>query len=126
MFNHLSIGTQDLAKAIEFYDEVLSVFAIERSYLGSASAAYGQSYQFWVTLPIDGSATAANGSHVAFNADSKQAVDDFYRIAISKGALCEGPPGDRSQYDANYYAAFVRDLDGHKIEAGYWPQDSKD
>ncbi|MGF1779832.1 VOC family protein, partial [Vibrio nomapromontoriensis] len=58
-----------------------------------------------------------NGTHIAFNACNQEAVDNFYAIAVKLGAICEGKPGLRPEYGESYYAAFVRDLDGNKIEA---------
>ena len=61
-----------------------------------------------------------NGTHVAFIAPDKQAVDAFHTAALAAGAVCDGPPGPRPQYGAPYYGCFVRDLDGHKVEAAFW------
>jgi catechol 2,3-dioxygenase-like lactoylglutathione lyase family enzyme len=57
------------------------------------------------------------GFHVAFEAPSRQAVDEFYRAALEHGGSGNGAPGLRLQYGPNYYAAFVRDPDGYRIEA---------
>ena len=58
-----------------------------------------------------------NGVHVAFQAPDRETVRRFHKTAIENGGADEGPPGIRNQYKANYYGAFVRDLDGNKIEA---------
>jgi predicted lactoylglutathione lyase len=55
--------------------------------------------------------------HIAFEAATRQQVDAFYRAALEAGGKDNGPPGVRPQYNANYYAAFVLDPDGHNIEA---------
>ncbi|EHA1206468.1 VOC family protein [Vibrio alginolyticus] len=62
-------------------------------------------------------ANPSNGAHIAFNAPSKESVDLFYTTALELGGTCEGKPGLRPEYGESYYAAFVRDLDGNKIEA---------
>ncbi|GAB4459313.1 MAG: hypothetical protein OHK0037_04460 [Elainellaceae cyanobacterium] len=59
----------------------------------------------------------ASGFHLALQAESRQAVDEFYQVAIAHGATNDGPPGLRSHYHPNYYAAFVKDPDGYRIEA---------
>jgi predicted lactoylglutathione lyase len=80
---------------------------------------FGRYYPlFWIGLPHDGKpATPGNGVHVALNAASTQQVDEFHRVALENGAVCDGKPGPRPQYHAGYYGAFVRDKDGNKIEA---------
>lgn len=75
-------------------------------------------------VPIDGSPAAdSNGAHFCFIASSKEAVDAFYSAALEAGATGDGEPGLRPDYGADYYGAFVRDLDGHKIEAAIIPQE---
>jgi predicted lactoylglutathione lyase len=61
-----------------------------------------------------------NGTHVGFIAPTREAVHSFYEAAIAVGATDDGPPGPRPDYGEPYYGCFVRDLDGHKIEASYW------
>jgi predicted lactoylglutathione lyase len=73
---------------------------------------------FSLETPIDGlPATAGNGVHIAFQAPDRETVRRFYDTAIANGGADEGAPGIREKYNANYYGAFVRDLDGNKIEA---------
>lgn len=67
--------------------------------------------------PARGNANGCNGSHLCFKAPSPEAVDAFYKAAIENGASDGGAPGLRPHYSANYYAAFVFDPDGHKLEA---------
>jgi catechol 2,3-dioxygenase-like lactoylglutathione lyase family enzyme len=77
--------------------------------------------EFWVQTPIDGkSAQVGNGTHFGFFASDKASVDAFYRAALEGGARGDGPPGPRQEYGAPYYGCFVRDPDGHKIEAAFW------
>jgi len=87
--------------------------------------AYGKQLpEFWINTPIDGQpATVGNGTHVGFIAPSKEAVHAFYEAALAAGAQDEGPPGPRPDYGEPYYGCFVRDPDGHKIEATYWDMD---
>ncbi|MDA0130704.1 VOC family protein [Vibrio sp. MarTm2] len=118
ILNHVSVGTSDVARAVKFYDSVLSTLFIKRAhYIENIAAAYGENFEFWVGNPCEGKATSSNGSHIAFNAPSKESVEQFYSTAIELGGTCEGKPGFRPEYGENYYAAFIRDLDGNKIEA---------
>ena len=122
ILSHLSIGTNDYERATKFYDAVLAALGCRRIMEHAGAMAYGKAYpEFWVQAPSDGkAATVGNGFHVAFMADSKQMVDDFYRAAVAAGASDDGAPGPRPDYGAPYYGCFVRDPDGHKIEATFW------
>lgn len=118
ILNHVSVGTQNVISAVEFYDAVLATLSIQRAhYIDGVAAAYGETFEFWVGCPCEEKASIGNGSHIAFNAPSKEAVDQFYLVALEQGGTCEGKPGTRPEYGDTYYAAFVRDLDGNKIEA---------
>ncbi|MEL6383124.1 MAG: hypothetical protein AAFQ89_11880 [Cyanobacteria bacterium J06626_18] len=61
-----------------------------------------------------------NGTHVGFLVISKQAVHDCYQVALAAGGISEGKPGPRPYYGEPYYGCFIRDLDGHKLEASFW------
>ena len=118
ILNHVSIGTSNIVQAIRFYDLVLSTLSIQRShYIENVAAAYGEKFEFWIQFPFKGKASMGNGSHIAFNAPNRESVDKFHQTALEHGGVCEGEPGLRPEYDENYYAAFIRDLDGNKIEA---------
>lgn len=120
--SHVSIGTNDFARAVGFYDRVLPTLGCKRIMQHPSAAAYGNVYpEFWVQAPIDGHpASVGNGTHIGFLAATKQAVHDFYEAALEAGAKDDGAPGPRPLYGEPYYGCFVRDLDGHKIEAAYW------
>ncbi|WP_418642174.1 VOC family protein [Vibrio chaetopteri] len=118
ILNHVSVGVKNIESAVNFYDAVLETLSINRTHLiEGVAAAYGTNFEFWVGLPSEGHASNGNGTHIAFNACNREAVDNFYAIAVKLGAICEGKPGFRPEYGESYYAAFVRDLDGNKIEA---------
>ena len=119
MLGHVSLGTNDPARAAAFYDAVLAVLGMRKLYEDDRSIYYGASMSiFGVEKPADGKpASVGNGVHVAFAAGSRGQVDEFYRVALAHGGSDAGAPGLRPEYDANYYAAFVRDPDGNKIEA---------
>lgn len=122
ILSHVSIGTNDFDRAVAFYDAVLAALGIGRVMEHPGAVAYGKEYpEFWVQVPIDGRpAIVGNGSHIGFLAASRVAVDAFHAAALKAGATDEGAPGPRPDYGAPYYGCFVRDLDGHKIEASFW------
>ncbi|MCF6321771.1 MAG: VOC family protein [Rhizobiaceae bacterium] len=125
ILSHASVGTNDFEAALQFYDAVMAAIGAKRLLDFSGSAAYGREFpEFWVQVPHDGeAATVANGVHFGFHVETRKEVDDFWRAAISAGAKPDGEPGARPLYGEAYYGCFVRDLDGHKIEATFW--DSK-
>jgi catechol 2,3-dioxygenase-like lactoylglutathione lyase family enzyme len=122
LISHFSIGTNEFDRACAFYDAVLAVLGCRRIMEHPGAVAWGRAFpEFWVQTPVDGQrATAGNGTHVAFLAEGKDQVHAFYDAAIEAGAAPDGPPDPRPHYGAPYYGCFVRDLDGHKIEASSW------
>ncbi|MDO7842939.1 VOC family protein [Sphingomonas immobilis] len=119
MLHHVSLGTTDLARARAFYDPVMAELGLRRTLDVDNAVGYGAGITvFSLNLPADGEqATAGNGTHIAFEVERRAAVDRFFAMALANGAEGDGAPGLRPEYDANYYAAFVRDPDGNKIEA---------
>jgi catechol 2,3-dioxygenase-like lactoylglutathione lyase family enzyme len=121
MFNHVSVGTRDLARATRFYDATLGALGYRRTLSEDFGCAWGVAWpEFWVTTPAEGEATAGNGVHVALIAPSRAAVDAFHAAALAEGGSDAGAPGERD-YTPDYYAAFVRDPDGNKLEAVHLP-----
>lgn len=119
MIDHISVGTNDLERSRAFYDAVLIELGIRLLSSSDRSADYGvSSILFSVETPVDGeAASSGNGTHIAFSAGDREIVDGFYRAALANGGRDGGAPGVRPNYDAHYYAAFVFDPDGNKIEA---------
>lgn len=124
MFSYVSLGTRDLARAMRFYDAVLAPLGharIEDCDPDDRSAAWGTDDpgpHLWVTQPFDGRpASAGNGTMVSFLAETCAAVDAFHAAALAQGGSDEGAPGQRPQYGAHFYAAYVRDPDGNKLNA---------
>lgn len=122
IISHVSLGTNDFERAVAFYDAALTALDCKRLVKHPGVAAYGKLYpEFWVQTPIDNApAGIGNGTHVSFIATSKSAVHAFHEAALAAGAMDEGQPGQRREYGEPYYGCFVRDPDGHKIEATYW------
>lgn len=124
MFSYVSLGTTDLARAVAFYDAVLAPLGQRRIADGDpkrTSATWGlddPGPHLWVTLPFDGApASAGNGTMVSFLADTRAAVDAFHAAALAHGGRDEGAPGLRPQYGPQFYAGYVRDPDGNKLNA---------
>jgi catechol 2,3-dioxygenase-like lactoylglutathione lyase family enzyme len=124
MFSYVSLGTRDLARAMQFYDAVMAPLGhsrVEDYSPDDGSAAWGlddPGPHLWVTQPFDGGpATPGNGTMVSFLAPDRTAVDAFHAAALAHGGTDEGAPGLRPQYGAHFYAAYVRDPDGNKLNA---------
>jgi catechol 2,3-dioxygenase-like lactoylglutathione lyase family enzyme len=117
--SHVSLGTNDYPRAKAFYDAVLLTLQIPCMMEFDGGAGYGRAFpEFWIGSPHDGGrASAGNGAHISFLANSIDEVNAFHAKALELGGQDDGAPGYRPQYTPNYYAAFVRDLDGNKIEA---------
>ncbi|MCA9636734.1 MAG: VOC family protein [Myxococcales bacterium] len=122
VFDHVSIGVADLARAGDFYDACLAPLGLVRLWSAPRAIGYGpEGYAAEAPFAlVEGGAEARSpgrGAHFAFVAPSRGAVDRFHAAAVERGGVDDGPPGIREHYDAGYYAAFVVDPDGHRIEA---------
>ena len=120
ILDFVMVGSDDHEKSGDFYDAVLEPLKLKRvlkteKYIGYAHSSDLEKVQFYVTHPVNGEpATFGNGTQITLLADTKEVVEKFYEVAISKGATDEGAPGVRK--DGNYYA-YIRDLEGNKIAA---------
>jgi catechol 2,3-dioxygenase-like lactoylglutathione lyase family enzyme len=121
MIDHLSIGTSDLQRSREFYDAVLTTLGYRRVNDLPTSCGYGPDRNhddFYIVHTGAGQALAPPAAaHVAFVAPDRAAVVAFHQAALAAGAVDDGAPGLRPQYHASYFAAYVLDLDGNRIEA---------
>jgi len=126
IISHISIGTNNFERAVAFYDAVMPTLGCKQIMKHPGAVAYGKDFpEFWVQTPIDGEpATVGNGSHVGFIAGTKESVNEFYKAALSEGGIDDGAPGPRPDYGDAYYGCFIRDIDGNKIEATYWNEES--
>ena len=121
MLLYVTIGSNDLERARIFYDAALAPLGLKRRKQDDVEIGYGAENdtrcRLWVVTPYDrNAATIGNGSMVALDAESRAAVDAFYRAALSHGGTDEGAPSLRP-FHANFYAAYVRDPDGNKLSA---------
>lgn len=130
MFTYVTLGTDDLARATDFYDAVMATLGQSRceppgeeedeDWIGWGEYADEGRVQLalWLCPPFDGRpAGAGNGTMVAFKAKSWQQVRDFHAAALAHGGSSEGEPGLRLHYNPDFYAAYVRDPDGNKLAA---------
>ena len=124
MLHHLSLGVTDLARAIAFYDGVLAALGQQRLWRDARGAGYGAAGESdrLALKQVQGRPGDHPGCHVAFAASQPRAVQAFHAAALSLGGSDDGAPGLRPQYGAHYYAAFVRDPDGHRLEAVVTPR----
>jgi catechol 2,3-dioxygenase-like lactoylglutathione lyase family enzyme len=115
MFDHIGIGVSDNESSKRFFLQVLAPLGVGVVTEFPEAIGLGPPGKpaFWLS-PVSGKPTQL---HLAFTANSRSQVDEFYRRAIAAGAADNGAPGLRPHYHANYYAAFVIGPDGHNVEA---------
>jgi catechol 2,3-dioxygenase-like lactoylglutathione lyase family enzyme len=118
VIDHVSIGVRDLAKAAAFYDAVLAPLGMTQVRARQARIGYGKTYpEFWINARPGRNGGADPGLHICLRAADVEAVRAFHAAALEAGGASDGEPGPRPEYSDRYYAAFIVDLDGHKIEA---------
>jgi catechol 2,3-dioxygenase-like lactoylglutathione lyase family enzyme len=120
MIDHVSVAVGDLKAAAKFYEALLAPLDMVRvREWPDAAVGFGKKYpELWLNRRA-GMAPVPQGcgAHIALRAPSTAAVDAFHAAALATGGQSDGAPGLRPEYDRRYYAAFVRDLDGNRIEA---------
>ncbi|RJT36228.1 VOC family protein [Mesorhizobium waimense] len=119
MLDHVSIGVRDANAAKDFYDAALKPLGYSCLSHSPGSLGYGgETVALWVNeAPRPVTAEAKSGLHFCFAAPTRASVDAFHAAALSEGGRDNGAPGLRSDYGENYYAAFIIDPDGYRIEA---------
>ena len=119
MLDHVSIGVRDAGASKRFYDAALKPLGYSCLSQSPGSLGYGaRAVQLWVNdagLPVR--AEAESGLHFCFSAPTRASVDAFHTAALCEGGKDNGRPGLRAAYGDNYYAAFVIDPDGYRLEA---------
>jgi catechol 2,3-dioxygenase-like lactoylglutathione lyase family enzyme len=119
MIDHVSIGVRDIARSKRFYDAALKPLGYSCLSEGEGSLGYGQDVvAFWLSssdspVPAD----MKSGLHFCFTAPTPHSVTAFHAAALSNGGRDNGRPGLRADYGPDYYAAFVVDPDGYRLEA---------
>jgi catechol 2,3-dioxygenase-like lactoylglutathione lyase family enzyme len=118
MIGYVTLGTNDLARGAVFYDAIAQEMGVSRMGGTDQFIAWGipgGAAGVGLAKPFDGQpATVGNGVMVALEAKDRAQVDRIHALALSLGATCEGPPGERWE---GFYAAYFRDLDGNKLNA---------
>lgn len=117
LIDHIQLVVRDLSAARRFYTAIFETLGIPMS--GSAED-YFWADELFVSTPEskDAHGILTGRHHLAFQAESRDVVDAFYKAALASGGKDNGPPGERA-YHPGYYAAFVLDPDGNNIEAVY-------
>jgi len=124
MIDHISVAVRDLDRAARFYESALAPLGLVRLVTRPATIGFGKTYpEFWINLRARmADVEEGSGIHVALRAKLTGEVDAFHAAALAAGGRCDGPPGIRPHERVRYYAAFVVDPDGNRIEAVTFPQ----
>jgi len=112
MIDHVSVAVRDLDRAGKFYQAMLGAIGYQTLVVRPHTIGFGKTYpEFWINRRANMRPVADDsGAHVAL-------VDAFHAAALGSGGTCDGAPGLRPEFGAGYYAAFIRDPDGNRIEA---------
>jgi catechol 2,3-dioxygenase-like lactoylglutathione lyase family enzyme len=127
MLHHLSFGVADLARSVRFYDAALAPLGYVRAWTHASDAGHkeaavgyglpGADDEFAIRARPEGVIVPSEGFHIAFIAPSQEAATAFYGAALEHGGRDNGGVGFHPEHGPNYFAAFVFDPDGHRIEA---------
>ncbi len=123
MIDHISVGVSDLDRAARFYEAALAALGLARLVSRPATVGFGKTYpEFWINLrPGMAKVAPESGVHICLRAKTTGEVDAFHAAALRAGGLSDGAPGLRPHDRVRYYAAFVVDPDGNRIEAVTFP-----
>ena len=125
MIDHISVGVSDLERSARFYEALLAPLGLTRLVTRPATIGFGKDYpEFWINLrsgmaPV----STESGAHVCLRARATADVDAFHAASLANGGRSGGAPGLRPHDRVKYYAAFVIDPDGNRIEAVTFPKD---
>jgi catechol 2,3-dioxygenase-like lactoylglutathione lyase family enzyme len=125
MIDHISVGVSDLERSARFYEQTLAPLGLARLVTRPGTVGFGKNYsEFWINLrPGIASVAPESGCHICLRAKSADQVDAFHAAALEAGGSSDGAPGLRPHDRVKYYAAFIRDPDGNRVEAVTFPQD---
>jgi catechol 2,3-dioxygenase-like lactoylglutathione lyase family enzyme len=125
MIDHVSVAVSDLERSARFYEKTLAPLGLSRLVTRPATVGFGKSYpEFWINHRADMAEIASGrGAHICLRAKSAGEVDTFHAAALAAGGLSDGAPGLRPHDRVRYYAAFVIDPDGNRVEAVTFPAD---
>lgn len=119
MFDHVQIKVSDLAASRSFYEAVLRTlgYAVVLEFPRYVVGFGTNPHDMFEVAQASEEAPLSQATHIAFRAKNREAVNEFYRVAIARGAKDNGAPGLRPDYEPDYYATFVIDPNGHNLEA---------
>jgi catechol 2,3-dioxygenase-like lactoylglutathione lyase family enzyme len=125
MIDHVSVGVSDLSKSAKFYEAALSPLGMTRLVARPGTVGFGKSYpEFWINLRAGMPRVGGeSGVHICLRARTSAEVDAFHAAALAGGGASDGAPGIRPHDRVRYYAAFVLDPDGNRIEAVTFPSE---
>ncbi|MEW6768431.1 MAG: VOC family protein [Pseudomonadota bacterium] len=119
MIDHISVGVSDLERSTKFYEAAFAPLGLTKLIALPNTSGFGKMYpEFWINLragmpPVP----KGSGTHICLRAKSTAEIDAFYAAALKAGGKDDGAPGQRPHFRVKYYAAFVTDPDGNRIEA---------
>jgi len=115
MIDHVGFEVSDLPRSARFYDALLFALGVRRMFESERAIAYGiGGPELWIV--VRGRPPGPGYGHVALHASGRAAVDAAYTAGLGAGGADDGPPGPRPQYGSRYYAAYLRDPDGLRVE----------
>jgi catechol 2,3-dioxygenase-like lactoylglutathione lyase family enzyme len=125
MIDHISVGVSDLERSARFYEPTLAALGLTRLVTRPATIGFGKAYpEFWLNLrPGMPPVPHESGTHICLRAKTTDEIDAFHAAAVSSGGRSDGGPGLRPHDRVRYYAAFVLDPDGNRIEAVTFPSE---
>lgn len=123
MIDHISVGVSELERSAKFYEATLAALGLARLVTRPRTIGFGKAYpEFWINLREGMAPVAAeSGAHICLRAKTTAEVDAFHAAALASGGASDGAPGLRPHDRVRYYAAFVTDPDGNRIEAVTFP-----
>jgi catechol 2,3-dioxygenase-like lactoylglutathione lyase family enzyme len=123
MIDHISVGVSELERGARFYEPVLATLGLSRLMTRPGTIGFGKTYpEFWINLrPGMAKVAPESGVHICLRAKTTAEVDAFHDAALKTGGASDGAPGLRPHDRVRYYAAFVLDPDGNRIEAVTFP-----
>jgi catechol 2,3-dioxygenase-like lactoylglutathione lyase family enzyme len=123
MIDHISIGVSDLERSARFYEATLAPLGLIKLVIRPATIGFGKTFpEFWINWRPGMTPVALDsGFHICLRSKSATEVDAFHEAALKAGGSSDGAPGPRPHDRVRYYAAFIRDPDGNRIEAVTFP-----